>query len=537
MLSRSFIRDGIFLDGILKAAILVLGGFGLCYLFFLRTKFALSSGIESLVAYVPDDAFYYLVLARNKVQFGVWTFDGLGPATGFHLLHGYVLFLIYKFFGEISFDSLFLLVTFCSSVTIVISWVTISFFSISRVRLHPVAILGLLVPFLSPAVLAQGTSMMESWLVILMGSALLLFFNCGPSNTSKVRLPGQLTLAFFIGLLGSFARSDFGLFPASLVLSSWLIRIVSRSYRQRNLEMALIGAVAGVLMVSVHHFSVSGEFAQASARVKLYWTEVIGADFGPIIGLSLHMFWSAFPGLAFHLKSFLVAAFGFRITQALMRIREKSFQVSFRQSVILNLLLGSLLCIFGYVLLYRYNSQALQNWYSSVLVVPSALIIGIAWSFIFGRYLILLGVYLIFNAYTFALGQQSVRLWPNQVSQYRAALEIKTDFSSGELIGAWNAGVLSFFSEKYVINLDGLVNDRLVPFIKKNELVDFLKQERITRIVDFGEMFLNENLRRRGGYLDSRVDRCIAFEKEIGVPSIKWGNSILGAYTVDQSCL
>ena len=51
------------------------------------------------VQFVPDDAYYYLQLAKNFVKFRYWTFDsGLSVASGFHPLLAYLLSLIYKIF-------------------------------------------------------------------------------------------------------------------------------------------------------------------------------------------------------------------------------------------------------------------------------------------------------------------------------------------------------------------------------------------------------------------------------------------------------
>ena len=49
------------------------------------------------VQFVPDDAYYYLTLARNFAKQGQWTFDsGVSLTTGFHPLHAYVLSAIYS---------------------------------------------------------------------------------------------------------------------------------------------------------------------------------------------------------------------------------------------------------------------------------------------------------------------------------------------------------------------------------------------------------------------------------------------------------
>src|SRR5580693_5044467 len=49
-----------------------------------------------ILTIVPDDAFYYLDLARHFAQSGTWTFDGgLSRTTGFQPLHAYVCALVY----------------------------------------------------------------------------------------------------------------------------------------------------------------------------------------------------------------------------------------------------------------------------------------------------------------------------------------------------------------------------------------------------------------------------------------------------------
>jgi hypothetical protein len=50
---------------------------------------------SKLTAWLPDDAFYFLILGRNFTLLHRWTFDGAAPATGFHLLWGYMIALIY----------------------------------------------------------------------------------------------------------------------------------------------------------------------------------------------------------------------------------------------------------------------------------------------------------------------------------------------------------------------------------------------------------------------------------------------------------
>src|SRR5512147_2987135 len=48
------------------------------------------------VTYTPDDAYYYLSLARNFVNYHTWTFDsGVSRTSGFHPMLAYILVLLY----------------------------------------------------------------------------------------------------------------------------------------------------------------------------------------------------------------------------------------------------------------------------------------------------------------------------------------------------------------------------------------------------------------------------------------------------------
>ncbi len=66
-------------------------------------------------------------------------------------------------------------------------------------------------------------------------------------------------------------------------------------------------------------------------------------------------------------------------------------------------------------------------------------------------------------------------------------------------IGSWNAGIIGYYSGGHIINLDGLVNNSIYPFIKSNTVPEYWKQENIRYIVDFQNMF-NPPFPKQGGY-------------------------------------
>jgi hypothetical protein len=74
------------------------------------------------------------------------------------------------------------------------------------------------------------------------------------------------------------------------------------------------------------------------------------------------------------------------------------------------------------------------------------------------------------------------------VARYEAALWIAENFPPDAVFAAWNAGQLSFFSDRTFINLDGLIND--VDYYERVlrgsvPLADYLAQNKVDYIVDY----------------------------------------------------
>jgi len=67
-------------------------------------------------------------------------------------------------------------------------------------------------------------------------------------------------------------------------------------------------------------------------------------------------------------------------------------------------------------------------------------------------------------------------------------------------VGAFNAGIMGYFSGGNVTNLDGLVNDEVQPYIVRNDLAGYLASRNIKHIVDFDSCLMSQSYRIRGGY-------------------------------------
>ena len=494
----------------------------------IRLLFFASSSVGDLVEVIPDDAFYYFQMAAQRSKTGLWTFDGNSPATGFHVLYGYFLLLVFKVVPDISLTHLFLIVGTLSCLSISFSVYILTKTVHSLYGFAP-AIVSV-VPFFSYSMLIQGTLMMESWLVILFCS---LTFYLVAWNT-KHSLARIALVLFVVGCLGSLSRVDYGMLPGMLFCSLFLGEKARFTAPVLKSFSVLAGAIFGVALVLMQNYLISGQLTQASAQIKYIWSSAAGHSVVPFMHILTSTAAPVFDldrygKTIFLALSLALLVFGiFRGSHDIRRQRRRlSILIAF----------GCYFTVLGYTWFYKHNSGGLNYWYSSVLIIPLA--VGAASiAYYFFRQLSLVGSACLIVTYIW-LGLVNGILskpWPEQSSRMEAAYLLR-EWPQSEKYGSWNAGILSYFSQKPIVNLDGLTNDDVYPYIVDNKLLDYIKIERISYIIDSRHMVDSEYMRVRGGYEDTRIFSCITPVKTVGHNDTEWNNSDLVVFGVELGCL
>lgn len=474
---------------------------------------------------IPDDAFYYIQLARNRVKFGFWTFDGLSPATGFHFLYGYFLASIFWIVPDINWRCLYLLIGILSS-----SSISLSAFYCSRTMgkiFDQKVILFTALPYLSLPILLQSTSMMESWLVVLF-AALTIYLVTEKHFTPKV--PRTISL-FLVGLLGSLARTDFGMLPGMIFCTV----LVMQPFRQNTMLIKsfiiLLGAAFGVLVAITQNYILTGQYSQASAQIKFYWSTVNGHSFTPIVILLSNIIIPVTIGkisiIIFWIVSF--AIFCLAVFRSIINIKNKTVSTSE------TIFFACSLTLFGYIFFYRHNSAALQMWYSANLAVPSAVCLTAVFYYVLRNKAFLLAKLVTILFLFLAIYRFQFIPYPHQYGMLQAGLFLKNQ-SNDYKYGSWNAGIISYFSGKPLINLDGLTNDEVVPYIKSNKLIEYINLKQIKFLIDYEDMLKRSNFRKQGGYDNIKVENCIKPLFDVDKNSIPWGSGPLKLFAVDNNC-
>ena len=491
-----------------------------------------------LVQHIPDDAFYYLVLAKNYVTLGRWTFDGTSTSTGFHLMWGYILALFYKIAPAITFKEIFVIASALGAVSLsVAAGLCVS--SVRRIY-GPQSAWAAVVILFSALSLLQATWMMESSLVILMGSLLLFQISADIQRVTY----RNLAIAILLGLLGSMARSDFGLLPLWLfVACAVLARIERKWLPQAKLAAGqLIGSSLGVLIVLMHSYKVSGHLVQASAQTKLWWVTVQGKSVVPSLRVAENTLSPLYNSVApfqynvwsSHLMEFIgyksrtviaaIVLIGIvRLLLRSLRTRPAVFAVCM------------ILLIASYSFFYRFDG-AVQDWYVANYEIPLILLVAAAWSSITPRWFVVartLVVAMVILGSLFSFRAHA----PWQEAMYRSGILI-SKHPEWKPVGAWNAGIMHYFAGDGVVNLDGLVNDDLVPDIKKQHLASYVARRKIRYIIESPDIFTGI-LAERSGIGDGKLYACVSDKKVLFPrdPFDVFDHTHITMFRLDPACL
>lgn len=467
------------------------------------------------VQFIPDDGYYYLTLARNFIRFGQWTFDGgISLTSGFHLILAYTLAGFYKILHPSLEDFVRMGVGFSAlitTITVLIAW------WLGRRERDAYFYIGLTLVIGSRSFLLNSASITEWSLVILIAGLYCAFFYWENSHN------GKWTIPFMLGLLGSLARSDFGLFPLSFLLSAMFVTW-RRQIRSTllNASSGLVGAVMGVGLILLHNFITTGDFVQSSALMKSHWAQFGSQRVYSAMTLGLDVLGIDLGFASFERSIFLIGVFFASGALTLIVLAKLTGHNNLPVSVFKLdsqrltrdriLVLFAVICLAGYSMFYI-NNGATQNWYTAGLTWP-VFILFVAMARYLGQRILdqhhFTAIWL--SLFTMvSLGVQLSSLypisaytapWPHQQFNLEAGQYLAQN-PPDAYVGSWNAGVMGYYLDGTgLVNIDGLVNNDIYPYAVSNDLPSYLRLKDIKYILDFENMF-QPPFPMRGGYNDA----------------------------------
>jgi hypothetical protein len=496
-----------------------------------RIGAAMTSAPLLITKSIPDDGFYYFQIARNLAQGAGITADGITPTNGFHPLWLFVIAPLWRFFD--------------STTAINAALVVGSFFDmfaalmlyrvVNSLTARPEAgALAMAAYFLNPFVVMLSLNGLETALnvgmVALVAERFLALYK-QPQPTLHHFVPSGLALGTAI-----LARTDniFLLAACGLVILAW--RALPLTSRLSGL--ALIGGLVALVTAPwfVWNYLTFGSFMQVSGTALPYIERQIFLRENPAAqstiatwdyflhnvllfslidkvgifsGLGRWANWDAeaLPG-ALMLGLLVVGPFMVLETRRLLLCQLG--QISF--------LLFYVALLLGYHIAARW---LVREWYIMPVAWVIVLLLALCYSALLSllaervpwrrlHRVVLVICCVVLLAHTQKFWQQGMYPWQ---AGFFTILEEANRLPAGSRIGLSDSGFVSYFSDKQVVNLDGIVNNPAAEAIQEGRLMDYLLdtcvdyiyvQERYLQDYFYGPGFINR-LENQGLY--SKVKR------------------------------
>lgn len=411
------------------------------------------------VSFYIDDAFYYLLIARNFADSGVPTFDGVNPTNGFHPLWMLMLAAMYKVIGTGA--GLFTQIVASKALELLTMAGALAMCLLAFGRLRhatPLAwgFVGAAVILLAPRlyVFEQG---MESTLA----AGLLLAALYGAIDRRRAWLMASLPLLFL-------ARLDSLVFVIGPLALWWMLQEgpAWRAHARTFAPVALVAAAFIGLNIALtgEANTISGRIKSSFPAITPHWSYLIE----PLL-LGPHVGWR----VLYAYPNTLVASMGLALVAiaCLWRRREP-----WAGPVAWVLLMAALLI--ANVLLFQRWDKGVDARYLSL----PYLLLGFAASATLAGFLRrrdnaawVLGVLLAACAFVWVDRYREERSMGMDLTK---ANEVKAATRPGERFAGTDVGAFAFWLERPFVNLDGLVNNReLQDAIRDRRLADYLEKQ------------------------------------------------------------
>jgi len=439
--------------------------------------------IEVLISRtLPDDAFIYFVISRNIAAGLGATFDGLHPTNGFHPLWALLTTPIFLFSksGDLPVHLALSLGAVCDALAGGLSALLIN-------RLTPNRVAGewtLALYLFNPRVIQESINGLETSLemLALVGCLAAWFWAMAQPADKKRAAVFGLTLGITV-----LARSDLAI----------IVGLMGLVYAFRSRRALVTSALAALMALLV----VAPWFVWSQVRVGT-WVQSSGVAIPSLVAARIQsspnstFLWDSllWPVINFSLRDALiypgVAFLAALVGLLLVRWPNRSAMGIARPSINLNRglwvpLVGALLIVGVHTFIRWYP----RGWYFVPLAWAWALLAGpllaAGLATPFGRryslvITVVLGLIIVAQVIKM-MGEPEYR---SQSDMRAGAAWLVENVAPGETVGAFNAGIYAYFSERRVLNLDGLVDWGAITARQQKRLLDYFADQGGTLVID-----------------------------------------------------
>jgi hypothetical protein len=441
---------------------------------------------RELIAAFTDDTFYYLVVARHVAVGDGFTFDGLHPTNGFQPLW---LFMLVPVFWLVSGDFLPLRVLILMQSALLAAGAALlwgilrSRFSGATAAAVPLLVVGL--PGASSLWLGMEGSLFFLLLVATWVAWLRIETRAPAASVGDWALLGGCCALLFL------ARIEGGAALPVALLLGW-----QRLRRGPRAAAALAGLVAPTAIAGgsylVWNIISFQKWLPISGTVKMHWVGLLD-PFERFLGL-LDLPWvgrnlveHAFGGRTPPRTAFIASGLVFITILGVAGLYRKPLVRALRDAGAIFIVL---VCAVIFVVDHVMIGPFLGEWALVSMQLLTAIALGLLITRIRGAGAIALIVALLLCMARVPAQARNAKHWDGRFTGRSLVLAewIRARTPPEARVGSVFAGVLGYFSERTVINLDGLVNsvDYYERVLVGEEWETYLQQERISHLVHVG---------------------------------------------------
>jgi hypothetical protein len=433
---------------------------------------------------LPDDAYYYFMVAHHTVQSGSASLDGVHVTNGFHPLWWLLLMPVFAGPQPLGDGPVHLALTLGALAEGVSMW-AVGQVAARLTRRADLGVLAAGVYAANPTVIFQATNGLETALAM---ALLTLFWWV---YVLWLHRPAERGLALGLGTLGGLmflARSD-SLFFLGLALLGMLWHGGPRAHWR---AAALAGGVAGGLALPwfvwsrltvgtwlqesgvAVPYAVYARFAEAhgtglAARLAETWRQLTYAPLwlrGDVAGLP-----------------FIVGVGLWAVALAVLAWRWRQRDRRLEMAALLPLLGAGALLVLAHAGARWYP----RPWYFIPTAAAFAVCAALAGETLMLSRRVLFALGLLGLAYFGFSGAVfwQVGFYPWQREMGAATAWIASNTPPGATVGSFNAGIYAYYSGRTVVNLDGVVNHDAFEAVRARRMLPYLQAAGVDYLVDY----------------------------------------------------
>ncbi len=433
------------------------------YIYLLAYIFLIGySPILQIIPLASDDGFYYIKIARNLVAGYGFSFDQFSQTNGVHPLWLLMLIPLAAIGQSLSTEAFFRCVLIYQCLIVLAALTLINGACWRRWALPTLALTNALIVLIARPYLING---MESPVILLVGSLMLFWLARRPSLAA---LSGRdwLVLGVWMGLLVLARLDTIFIFLVMAVAYLMFARELPTGIRLQRVALFAIGLcllLAPYLLFNKLYF---GDFMPISGKLKSTFPYLTDVDFS-FNRISWKVYLPLLSGLIYFILYFRDFA---------------------RDSIAFLLICWWLGCGLHWLHTGLWMKWGVFNWH----FVAYWILLVFALPLILHRFM---SVAILREGVGFTLALMSLavafmsppyrsagEVWTQ--AAYRAALWARRHTAPDDVFAMKDAGAFGYFSERRVINLDGLVNDlEYQTVLKERRLNAYLKARKVKYLV------------------------------------------------------